>query len=343
MRTPAKAALAAIALLVLAIPLLVLWLNRGESAPAESTAGTDLDAGPAPTVLSTAVTVPGSPLTPEEERLGTVLQQKYGKKTGHPYWRLHVIEALKKYLVEHYPNDWRERLKRMLTRFFPADADALLAAFDAYEQYNDWVGSMKTSMTFSTPEERMRAIWDKRHQLFGDDAEIIWATQRQQEKVDSALKQLDASSLPFAAKVDSYVKTLNEVYGAAARDPERSHPVQRMEGLLALPSVQDQLHEMSPDRRKEELHHLRAALGLDAETIKRWDELDSERATRAANGVTYMKEREQLARQYQGEVLQLHIQALQIRLFGAEEAQYLRNEEETGYFRYQDRQQIGIN
>lgn len=56
-----------------------------------------------------------------------------------------------------------------------------------------------------------------------------------------------------------------------------------------------------------------------------------------------MQERAALTKQYEGDALQLQIQALQNRKFGSEEAQYIRNEEETGYYRYQERQQIGVN
>ena len=77
--------------------------------------------------------------------------------------------------------------------------------------------------------------------------------------------------------------------------------------------------------------------------MKSWDELDAERAQRAAAGASYMQERAALAKQYEGDALQLQIQGLQIRKFGSEEAQYIRNEEETGYYRYQERQQIGVN
>jgi hypothetical protein len=138
--------------------------------------------------------------------------------------------------------------------------------------------------TFTSREDRLRATWDKRLQLFGEDAKVIWAAQLQQEQVETALKQLDTPSLPLAAKVDSYVQTLVEVYGPDARNPDRSHPVQQMEGLLSLASVQDQLHQMTPEQRRDELHHLRTALGLDAEAVKRWDELDAERHARGGGG-----------------------------------------------------------
>ena len=282
-------------------------------------------------------------LSAEEQQLGANLQQRYGKKLDHPYWRLQTIEALKRYLMEKYPYDWLAKLKTMLKILFPEHYEQLLASLNAIESYNDWMAQLKHSMTFNSPEERTKAIWDKRLQLFGEDAKVIWQAQVKQEKVTAVLQQLDQSNLPLNSKIDRYVQTLKAVYGTEATDPEKSHPVQQMQGLLTLNSVQEQLHSMPPEQRQQELRHLRKAIGLDEAALKRWDELDAERNQRASAGQSYMQERAALEKQYQGDTLKLHIQALQIRKFGAEEAQYIRNEEETGFFRYQQRQQIGIN
>lgn len=322
---------------------LLLWVDQAGAsrltAPSAAAAASPetLAAAAAPAPTATAGQAA------DEQRLGAWLQARYGGKLAHPYWRLQVIESLKRYLMEKYPHDWRERLRAMLARYFPADLDRLMASFEAWEAYNEWLAGIKHNLTFTSREERLRATWDKRLQLFGEDAKLIWAAQLQQEKVETALKQLDTPSLPLGAKVDRYVQTLVEVYGPDARNPDRSHPVQQMEGLLSLASVQDQLHQMTPEQRREELQHLRTALGLDAEAVKRWDDLDAERNARAAAGATYQKEKQVLASRFQGEALELQVQALQNRLFGPEEAQYIRNEEETGFYRFEERQQIGIN
>ncbi|HEX5276456.1 MAG TPA: hypothetical protein VFW42_02180 [Fluviicoccus sp.] len=332
-------------LLILASLGLLVWLGDG-SGPLPGKAGNDANAtvtAGTPEAAGAAAVNPASGLPAEEQRLGVWLQARYGSKLAHPYWRLQVIESLKRYLMEKYPNDWQARLTAMLKQFFPADYDKLMASFEALESYNEWLAEIKHSMTFSSKEERLRATWDKRLQLFGEDAKVIWQAQLKQEKVEAALQQLDTPGLPLSTKVDRYVQTLVDIYGTDATNPDKSHPVQQMEGLLALNTVQDQLHSLPPERRKEELHHLRSALGLDAEAVKRWDELDAERAQRAAAGASYMQERAALEKQYQGEALQVQIQALQNRKFGPEEAQYIRNEEETGFYRYQERQQIGVN
>ena len=346
-RTYRKAVAMACGLLMLASMGVLVWLGEGDGRLGSQAPSRDSGAAAASSTATGTRTPPAAAtlegVSPEEQRLGASLQKRYGAKLAHPYWRLQVIESLKRYLMEKYPNDWLARLKAMLKLFFPADYDQLAASLEALESYNEWLAGIKHSMVFSSKEERLRATWDKRLQLFGEDAKVIWQAQLKQEKVEAALQQLDTHGLPLSTKVDRYVQTLVDVYGKSATDPDKSHPVQQMEGLLTLNSVQEQLHSLPPERRKEELHYLRSAMGLDDEAVKRWDELDAERAQRAAAGASYMQERAALAKQYEGETLQVQIQALQNRKFGPEEAQYIRNEEETGFYRYQERQQIGVN
>lgn len=116
-----------------------------------------------------------------------------------------------------------------------------------------------------------------------------------------------------------------------------------MEHFLRLGSVQDELHRLAPDQQKQALRQLRSSMGLKEEALQRLEVLDEQRAQRATAGGDYMAQRAALAKQFQGEALQVQVNALQNRLFGEEEARFIRNEESSGYFRYKDRQVIGVN
>lgn len=234
------------------------------------------------------------------------------------------------------------RLQDLLRRIFPDQADALLRTLEAYDGYNAWLESIH-GRVFNSVEERRKAIWDQRVKFFGKDAELIWAQDLKQEKVADALRKLDTSGLPLAAKVDGYVKTLAGVYGPSALDPAQSHPVQLMEGFLTLKSVQSDLQGMSRDQQRQTLRDLRSSLGLKDDAIQRLEELDDKRAQRYSAGETYMAQRKALEQQLKGDALQLQVTALQNRLFGEEEAQFIRNEEAAGYFRYKEKQVIGVN
>jgi len=88
---------------------------------------------------------------------------------------------------------------------------------------------------------------------------------------------------------------------------------------------------------------LRTALGLKEDAIQRLEALDDKRAERFSAGEQYMTQRVALEKQLTGQSLELQVQALQNRLFGADEAQFIRNEEASGYFRYKEKQIIGVN
>lgn len=287
-------------------------------------------------------TGPLSKLPPEDQQLAKVLQDRFGGRLEQPYWRIRVIETLIRYLQKRYPGDWRMRLQDLLRRIFPDQADALLRTLEAYDGYNAWLESIH-GRVFNSVEERRKAIWDQRVKFFGKDAELIWAQDLKQEKVADALRKLDTSGLPLAAKVDGYVKTLAGVYGPSALDPAQSHPVQLMEGFLTLKSVQSDLQGMSRDQQRQTLRDLRSSLGLKDDAIQRLEELDDKRAQRYSAGETYMAQRKALEQQLKGDALQLQVTALQNRLFGEEEAQFIRNEEAAGYFRYKEKQVIGVN
>lgn len=336
--------IASLILIVSSMGLLLYLALHDPGKPVEA----EPASGPAPAAevrLSAPVYTSGplSQLPADEQQLAKAMIERFGKKLNHPYWRIRAIETLMKVLQKKYPNDWKLRLRDLLKQFFPEDADALLATLEAYDRYSDWLLSMQTDRKFSNREERLKAIWDKRRELFGQDAEAIWAEEIKQEKVDGALKKLEGSGLPVAAKVDSYVKTLTEVYGPDALNPDKSHPVQMMEGFLNLESVQSELRAQTPEQQKQSLRKLREGLGLKEDAIQRLEALDDQRQQRHSAGETYQAQRAALEKQYQGESLQLQVNALQNRLFGEEEAQFIRNEEASGYYRYKEKPVIGVN
>ena len=286
---------------------------------------------------------PLSKLPAEEQQLAKVLLERFGNKLKSPYWRIRTIESVIKFLQKKYPNDWQLRIKELLAQIFPEQKDLLLASLESYNRYNDWLKMSQNTMTYNSKEEQLRAIWDKRVQLFGEDAYLIWEQQFKQEKVEKSLATINQSTQPLEQKIKTYSQTLTEVYGQEALDPNQSHPVQLMEGFLKLDSVQEDLHKQDLGQQKQSLRQLRTALGLKEDAIQRLEALDDKRAERFSAGEQYMTQRAALEKQLTGQSLELQVQALQNRLFGADEAQFIRNEEASGYFRYKEKQVIGVN
>lgn len=273
---------------------------------------------------------------------GLNLRQQYAAKITNPYWQMNLIDALVRKFKKKYPTDWEERVRAMLRALFPELADSLLAKFAAYLDYAQWTENLNTQH-FETSEERLRAAWEKRRELFGEDAELIWANALKQEQVTQVLQTLGLSGDPLPDKVQTYVDTLVDAYGNDALDANKVNTTELMSNFLQLASVQDDIHRLDPVEQREALRQFRTAMGLDGAALKRWDDLDTVRAQRRSKGEQYMELRTQLEKQYQGNGLDSRLDKLRKETFGEDEAQYLRNEEASGYYRFSQPQVIGVD
>lgn len=254
-----------------------------------------------------------------------------------------AISGLMEQLRQMYPDDWQKRLLRILAAAFPAQAEELRNRYDAVLAYQDWMEHILPQMTFASGQERKQTIWDKRLSLFGQSAYEIWSTEHNADQVAVTLEELGASAEPMNQKVDTYVAALRKAYGDAATAPGAAHVTQSMMQFLEVDGIQKDLHNLPVEQRRDELRHLRTAMGLDAEAIKRWDALDQERDVSRATGMTYLDERARLEASFQGPERDQKIAAMQIRLFGEEQAQIIRNEESSGYYRFKAPQKFGVD
>jgi len=110
--------------------------------------------------------------------------------------------------------------------------------------------------------------------------------------------------------------------------------------FLELPSVQKELSYMSPDDRNETLTQIRKGLGMDVEAIERWKSLDTERDDRWKTGQSYMSARDALT---SGGASESDLNELRLKYFGPEQAEVIKNEEESGFFRYKQERVYGKN
>lgn len=283
------------------------------------------------------------PIVGEDEvhMMAGFFRQQYGARIQNPFWQLKMLEKLMLLLKQKYPQDWEAKLREILELAFPDLADMLLKKLTAFNEYADWIASLKGNITFADEVERRRAMWDKRVALFGEEAYVIWEAQYKNEQFADRLVNLDQSSAPFSDRSQQYISALKEVYGPNAL--EGGHTTQKMGRFLELSSVQSELAQMPITQRREELRNFRKAMGLDDAALQRWDALDNERDQMRAAGNRYMQMRAQLAQQYQGPEFEQKVSALQDQMFGPIESKYIRNEEASGYYRFNDPQKIGFN
>lgn len=278
-----------------------------------------------------------------EQAIIRQLREKYGDRISGVALQVKVIANLMDLLQKMYPGDWQNRLLRILAAAFPVQVAELRDRYDALRQYNAWLKDSLPQLVFPDHASRRKAIWDKRLAVFGDAAREIWAVELREEQLAASLKELAVSTAPLTEKSASYIHQLRATYGDTIIGPNAPHLTQNMTRFLSLPSVQQDLHALAPEERKSALRNFRQEMGLDAAALQRWDALDSERDSSRNTGMTYLAERAQLEARYEGAEREQQLLLLQNRLFGETEAQFLRNEEAAGHFRFKVPQTLGVN
>ncbi|ADO74425.1 hypothetical protein [Stigmatella aurantiaca] len=280
----------------------------------------------------------------ELEALAASLRERYGAKLTEPAIQVRMLEELMRYFSERYPDRWEEELLAFLRKMFPEMYDTLAATLRNRIDYEKWVKDNHAYLRGLSPQERRTALWDARHRLFGKDAaERIWASERKNQAMGDSLVALEAmEGANVQEKLSAYKQRLQDVYGEQAPAHLARHQQELMDRFMDLPSIQQELTAMPPERRLESLRAIRQEMGLDEEALKRWDALDRVRDERWEAGARYTAEREALTRQLSGAELEAQLQALRARYFPTE-ADVIAQEEASGLFRFQQLRQWGRN
>lgn len=298
-----------------------------------------------PETLKPAITESAQDATtaPKMTELSQQLRTEFGATIHHAKVQIRALEKMIQALKEMYGAGWQAHAEAMIRQTFPELADLLVSRLQNLLSYNEWALANREQIASMSEAERRQFTWAKRTELFGDDAEIIWQGQLRSERVQDVLVELnDSTELPLDRKIDHYLEQFNAIYQEDAAQVLNNRRQEVMDQFLTVESVQNDLHALPEPERREHLRQLRSAVGMDEAALGRWDELDAVRAERWRTGKQYLQERARLQATLQGDALETGIQQLQQRMFG-EEAEIIRNEEISGYFRYEGAQQLGVN
>ena len=269
------------------------------------------------------------------------LRAQYGVRISNPYWQIKMIDQLMGFMKKEFPLSWESELIKLFHLVFPDYADALTAKLYAHIEYIAWVDALKNNLTFENQDDRRQALWDKRLELFGEDAYQIWEAVLKQDKFDAQMKSLAQSTDSFDSKKEEYIKSMKTVFGENIL--QAGHKTQIINHFLTLDNVQSDLRNMPAEQRRAQLHNYRQSMGLDDAALVRWNTLDKQRDTLRDTGNNYMQQREQLANQHEGEALAKKVELLRIDLFGEVESKVISNEETSGYYRFNTPQKFGFN
>lgn len=279
----------------------------------------------------------------QTEKLQSYFNSRFSGKLDNPYWQLKILENMLQLFKQLYPDSWQEEMLAFIRSSYPNLADVLIQKFDALNEYMQWLADLEHSLEFTDDADRIRAMWDKRLALFGEEAYVIWEAAYKDQQFETSISSLQGSSAPFAQKVDEYKAIFKEVHGVDVSSPEQKHKTQIITRFLTLDNVQADLQALPPVQRKQQLREFRQAMGLDQQALDRWETLDTERDQQRSASERYATERAGLEEKLSGVELDQAINDLQNQLFGESEAAFIRNEEAAGFHRFEQQQQYGIN
>jgi len=265
----------------------------------------------------------------------------YGKTIHHKHTQVMLIEKLKGYLSKMYPDDWVVYLYAMLREIFPGMENEIFDTFEKLHTYNAWLEENENELAQLPSKDKRNALWEKRYEIFGQDADQVWEAEKRVEPIYNALDTIQESNMPFNEKLSLYKESIQEAYKNNTDQFVARKQQELMNSFLNVESVQKDLASMAPEERKENLKELRKAMGLDSAALKRWDELDTVRDQRWNAGMQYMQQRAELEKKYKGAELEKQLDSLRIKYFG-DEAETIKNEEESGYFRFTQPRKYGL-
>jgi hypothetical protein len=246
------------------------------------------------------------------------------------------------YLIRKYPDDWQSRVQALLAKAFPGLADELFAEFQSMQAYNDWLKASRDELSKMTSAERRAAIRDAQDRYFGKEAaDEVFADARRQEQILQTLESLaESHDTTVSQKLDTYLESIEQSYGDAAPELLERRATELMNNFVRLPVVQDELHAMAGADRAQQLDDIRRGMGLDEEARGRWRELDQHRDEQWSKGERYTEQREEIQRTSSGDEQLRRLDDLRREIFG-EEADTIRAEEASGFFRFGHRRIYG--
>ncbi|MGB4268438.1 MAG: hypothetical protein WBK20_04575 [Spirochaetota bacterium] len=268
-------------------------------------------------------------------------REKYGKTIHHKHTQVMLVEKLMDYLIKMYPDDWVVYLYAMLREIFPGMENEIFDTFEKLHKYNKWLEENENDLAQLSSKDKRNALWEKRYEIFGQDADQVWEAEKRIEPIYNALDTIQESNMPFNEKLSLYKQSIQEAYKSNTDTFVARKQQELMNSFLEVESVQKDLENMTPQERKESLKEVRKAMGLDSAALQRWEELDTVRDQRWDAGMQYMQQRAELEKKYKGEELQKQLDSLRIKYFG-DEAETIKAEEESGYFRFKEQRRYGM-
>ncbi|MDK9557521.1 hypothetical protein QQF73_07790 [Marinobacter sp. M216] len=310
------------------------------------------DASPAkpesqPVIADAPEPAPEMPVDADNTELEQVHDQllaTYGSHLDQPKSQIRMLEEMIRYLSTIDPEHWHENLLALLQTWFPDRHGALRERLTALLAYQSFMEQERYALRAMAPGERRDFIWAKRRELFGEDAELIWQAELQNQALSQSLQSIESVEGTPLNKARAYTDAIEQTYGEQANRVLENRRQELTDRFLSLPSVQSSLHQQPVSERYATLRGIRSELGMDEEALDRWGNLDRTRDERWSKGDRYQAKREAILDKYdQGPERQEALDQLTEDVFGKDMAEVIRSEEAAGYYRFKEERVFGQN
>jgi len=266
------------------------------------------------------------------------LRKYYGKSIADKVTQASLYN-LRNMLMGSNPEKGRALFYEMLKKAFPEYADAIMATLDKIDQYNQWLMENRTMLAGMSATERIAAMEKKRKELFGEDADKIWsgeelATEARKAKVQDTLAVLNESrDTTIDEKLEVYQGTLKEAYANTPEGFILNQGDLLSKVFFSIDSVQEELKNMNSHDRQQEINRVRKEMGFTDKQVASMAKRDADNELRWEAGLQYMKDREKVVQQYQGQEQEEKLKELREQYFD-DEAKTIELEEKGDFFRF---------
>jgi hypothetical protein len=134
-------------------------------------------------------------------------------------------------------------------------------------------------------------------------------------------------------KIEVYRDSLREAYEGTPEAFILDQGPLLSKVFFSIDSVQDELKQMNPRDRQEEINRIRREMGLTEKQVESMARRDADNELRWEAGLQYMQDREAAVQQYEGARLEEKLGELREQYFD-DEADTIAREERDGFFRF---------
>jgi hypothetical protein len=267
------------------------------------------------------------------DQLVKELQKYYGKTISDKSTQASLIR-IRDLVMSTFPENGKSLFYNIIKRAFPDYADEIMKTLDKLDQYGRWLEDDKTSHSKADMEKKKR-------ELFGEDADKIWsgdmlATEVRKAKMQDVMAIINKSSdMTLNAKLKLYNNTLNDTYKGTPEEFFLDQKEILSKAFFSIDSVQDELKQMSPEERQQEINNVRSKMGFDSHEIEEMAEIDAKREQRWNIGLEYMQERNDIVENFKGPQQEEQLKALREKYFQDEANTIEREEENDNFFRFE--------